>query len=473
MPITSVDISPQIKKVLPWIVAIAFFMQSLDATILNIALPSMAYDLNVSPLNMESAVIAYMLTVALIIPICGWVSDRFGTQKIFFVAVALFSLGSIACAASWSLPVLIVGRVIQGLGGALMMPVGRLVILRVYPRNEFVKVMSFVTMPGLLGPLMGPTLGGWLVEYFSWHWIFLINVPIGVIGCLVAVKYMPDLRSPIISKFDILGFILFGGAMVMISLGLQGLSDFHLKPIMIIVLFVMGVLCFIVYWLHAFRSEQPLFSPGIFKIRSFSLGLAGNLFARLGNGSLPFLIPLLLQLALGYSPANAGMMMIPLAVTAMVVKPIVQYVIKIFGYRWVLTTNTLLLGFLICSFAMITKDTSFIILFIMFGLVGGINSIQFTAMNTVTLFQLEDDQASSGNALLAVIVQLSVSFGISVSAILLVFFNGERPTTGSLNVLPAFQSTFLTVGLITVFSSFIFYFLPKYIGKEHKHKVSQ
>lgn len=471
MPITAVDVSPRIKKVLPWIVAIAFFMQSLDATILNIALPSMAHDLHVSPLNMESAVIAYMLTVALIIPICGWVSDRFGTQKIFFVAVALFTLGSIVCAASWSLPVLIIGRIIQGLGGALMMPVGRLVILRVYPRDEFLKVMSFVTIPGLVGPLMGPTLGGWLVEYFSWHWIFLINVPMGIIGCLVAFKFMPDLRKAVISKFDIIGFILFGSAMLLISLSLEGLSNLHLNPIMTSALFIGGVLCFAGYWVHAFKTEHPLFSPGIFRVRSFSLGLAGNLFARLGNGSLPFLIPLLLQLALGYSPANAGMMMIPLAISAIIAKSLVQYIINFFGYRWVLTANTLLLGMLICSFMLVTEQTSFIVLVIMLGLVGAVNSIQFTAMNTVTLFQLEDDQASSGNALLAVIVQLSISFGISFSAILLGYFNGERPTTVSIDILPAFQATFFTVGLFTVFSSFIFYFLPKYIGKEHKKKI--
>lgn len=470
MPITAIDVSLRVKKILPWIVAIAFFMQSLDATILNIALPSMANDLKVSPLSMESAVIAYMLTVAMIIPICGWVSDRFGTRKIFFASVALFSLGSVVCAISWSLPVLIVGRVIQGLGGALMMPVGRLVILRVYPREEFLKVMSFVTVPGLLGPLMGPTLGGGLVEYFSWHWIFLINVPIGIVGCVVALKFMPDLRSATASKFDVVGFLLFASAMLLISLGLEGLSDFHLKPMMIVILFTVGVCCFIAYWWHALRADHPLFPPSVFKVRSFSLGLAGNLFARLGNGSLPFLIPLLLQLALGYSPAYAGMMMIPLAIAAIIAKSLVQYLIRFLGYRWVLTTNTLLLGMLICSFILVTENTSIIVLITLLGLIGAINSIQFTAMNTVTLFQLEDEQASSGNALLAVIVQLSISFGISLSAILLVYFNGERPTAVSIDILPAFQATFFTVGLFTVFSSLIFYFLPKYIGKEFKKK---
>lgn len=468
MPITSFEVSQQTKKLLPWIVAIAFFMQSLDATILNIALPAMATDLEVNPLKMQSAVIAYMITVALIIPVCGWISDRFGTKKVFFLAVALFSLGSIVCAAALSLPALVMGRIVQGLGGALMMPVGRLVILRVYPRSEFVKVMSFVTIPGLLGPLLGPTVGGWLVEYFSWHWIFLINVPIGVIGCIVACKYMPDLRGAVRIRFDFTGFVLFGAAMVMVSFGLEGLSELHLQSSIVSLLFVLGAASFIGYWWHAFRVENPLFSPNLFKIRSFSIGILGNLFARLGNGSLPFLIPLLLQLALGYSPAEAGMMMIPLALCAILTKSLVRFIINFFGYRWVLTVNTLLLGLLICSFAWVNKEMPFWLLLAMLGVVGAVNSLQFTAMNTVALFQLEDDLASSGNALLAVVVQLSISFGVAISAIMLAYFNGGQPSVDSVQVLPAFQATFVGVGMFTVFSAFIFYFLPKQIGITHK-----
>lgn len=470
MPITALNISSQTKRILPWIVAIAFFMQSLDATILNIALPDMAKDLNVNPLEMQSAIIAYMITVALIIPICGWISDRFGTQKIFFSSVALFTLGSIFCAMAPNLPILVVGRIVQGLGGALMMPVGRLVILRVYPRDEFVKVMSFVSIPGLLGPLLGPTLGGILVQSFTWHWIFLINVPIGILGCFVAVKFLPNLQQEGYSKFDLLGFILFACAMVLFSLGLESLSDFHLDNRIVSLLFGSGVFCFIAYWWHAFRSPRPLFSPSLFKVKSFTLGILGNLFARLGNGALPFLVPLLLQLALGYSPAFAGMMMIPMAIAAIISKSIVQYVIGYFGYRKVLIVNTFLLGLLMCSYSFINENTSFVMLLVMLSAVGGINSIQFTAMNTVTLYQLEDNQASSGNALLAVVVQLSVSFGISVSAIVLAYLNGGQPTIGGVELLPAFQTTFICVGSLTIISTVIFSFLPGYVGKTYQHK---
>lgn len=456
----AIDITDQTKKILPWIVAIAFFMQSLDATILNIALPAMAEDLNVHPVNMQSTIIAYMITVALIIPICGWISDRFGTQKIFFFSVALFTLGSIFCAAAQSLSVLVVGRVIQGIGGALMMPVGRLVILRIYPRNEFVRVMSFVTIPGLLGPLLGPTVGGWLVQYCTWHWIFLINVPAGALGCYAAAKFMPDLRGIIQKKLDIIGFLLLAIAMVLLSFALEKLSDLHFNKPLIHILFFVGICCLIGYWVHAFTIKHPLFPLDLFGINSFSIGILGNLLARLGNGSLPFLIPLLLQLVLGYSPAEAGIMMIPTALFAILTKSAVRFVINYFGYRCVLTVNTFLLGMLICSFALVNTQTSFIVLLLMLAAVGAINSLQFTSMNTVTLLQLNDELASSGNALLAVVVQLSISFGIAIAASLLTFFNGSQPTIESVKISFAFQVTFFIMGLFTVASTFIFFKLP-------------
>lgn len=457
-----IPISSQSQKILPWIVAIAFFMQTLDNTILNIALPVMAEDLNVNPLQMQSAIIAYILTVALIIPLCGWVCDRFGTQRIFLSAVALFSLGSILCAASHTLSFLIIGRVIQGLGGALMMPVGRLVILRVYPRHDFVKVLSLVTVPGALGPLLGPTLGGWLVEYASWHWIFLINVPMGVVGCIVAYKYMPNLQQSNYHPLDLLGFILFSAAMVLITMGLEGLSELHLPKMSVIILFAVGIICFVYYWKRALKIDYPLFSPALFKIRSFSIGIAGNLFARLGSGSLPFLVPLLLQLALGYSPSKAGMMMVPMAAGSLFTKPIVRFIINYWGYRKLLTVNTFLLGVLICSFSFVTKEMPFIILLLLLGLLGIINSLQFTAMNTVTLIQLSDEQASSGNGFLAVMVQLSISFGIAIAAILLSLFNGGEPSK-TIDALPAFQLTFLCIGCFSILASSIFFQLPEKI----------
>ncbi len=445
-------LDPRTARLLPWIVAIAFFMQTLDGTILNTALPAMAADLAEDPLRMQSVVIAYMLTVALLIPASGWIADRFGTRRIFFGAIALFSLGSLLCALSTSLPMLVGARIVQGLGGALMMPVGRLVVLRAYPRSELVRIMSFVTLPGLLGPLLGPSLGGWLVEVASWHWIFLINLPVGLLGCWAALRHMPDLRGPSRSRFDTPGFVLFGAAMLLITVALEGLGELHLPTMRVMLLLLGGLACLAAYWLRAGRIEQPLFAPSLFRTRGFAVGIIGNLFARLGSGALPFLTPLLLQLAMGYSPAQAGMSLIPLALAAMAVKPLAKPLIERLGYRRILTGNTLLLGVLIASLALVDADTPLLQLIGQLGLIGAVNSLQFTAMNTVTLIDLDNRDASSGNSLLSVVVQLAM--GLGVAAALLGGFSREFGGEGQL--LQAFQATYLCVGLLSMLAAAIF-----------------
>src|SRR5690606_22112555 len=392
---------------LPWLVAIAFFMQTLDGTILNTALPAMARDLAEDPLRMQGVVIAYMLTVALLIPASGWIADRFGTRRIFFSAILLFTLGSLLCALSTSFNQLVAARVIQALGGALMLPVGRLVVLRAFPRSEFVRVMTFIALPGMVGPLLGPTLGGWLVQYASWHWIFLINLPVGLVGCIAAFRFMPDFKTDKRVRFDSLGFLLFGTAMVLITIALEGLGELRMPHARVLLLLFGGAACLAAYWLRAGRIDAPLFSPRLFHTRSFAVGIFGNLFARLGSGALPFLLPLLLQVALGYSPAQAGMTMIPLALGAMLVKPMAKGLIDRFGYRHILLGNTVLLGLLIGSLATVDADTSQLLRLLHLRLIGMVNSMQFTAMNTVTLVGLSNANASSGNSLLSVVVQLS------------------------------------------------------------------
>ncbi|WP_437882560.1 multidrug transporter subunit MdtD [Pseudomonas sp. LRF_L74] len=450
-------------RLLPWIVAIAFFMQTLDGTILNTALPAMALSLGEDPLRMQSVVIAYMLTVALLIPASGWLADRFGTRQIFFGAILLFSFGSLLCAVSQSLAMLVIARIIQGLGGALMMPVGRLIVLRAYPRTELVRIMSFITLPGLLGPLIGPTLGGWLVEYTSWHWIFLINLPVGALGCWAALRFMPDLRGAERTRFDLPGFALFGTAMLLLTLSLEGLGELHMPHVRVMLLLLSGLACLAAYWLRAGRTEHALFPPLLFHTRSFAVGILGNIFARLGSGALPFLTPLLLQLGLGYSPAEAGMGMIPLALAAMAMKPLAKPLIDRLGYRRVLTGNTLLLGALIASMALVDGQTSTLQLAIQLGLIGAFNSLQFTAMNTVTLIDLPDQQASSGNSLLSVVVQLSISMGIATGAALLGGFNLDRSEVDS--VLGAFQGTYLCLGLLSMMAAAIFLQLSAESGR--------
>src|SRR5471032_2457869 len=397
---------------LPWVVAIAFFMQSLDGTILNTALPAMALDLAENPLRMQGVIIAYMLTVALLIPASGWIADRFGTKKIFFGAILLFSLGSLLCALSPNLTMLIGSRVIQGLGGALMLPVGRLVV-RAYPRSELVRIMGFITIPGLLGPLMGPTTGGWMVQYLSWHWIFLVNLPVGLIGCYAVWKFIPDLRGTERTRFDGVGFLLFGASMVLITIAMEGLGELHLPHLRVMLLLVAGMACLAAYWLRAGRIDNPLFSPSLFKTRTFAVGILGNLFARLGGGALPFLVPLLLQVALGYSPSQAGMSMLPLSAAAMLAKSVARPLIERLGYRIILTGNTLFLGIMLAAMGLVSEATPYWLLLAMLSILGAINSLQFTAMNTVTLIDLDDASASSGNSLLSVVAQLSQGLGVA------------------------------------------------------------
>ncbi|MCL1101416.1 multidrug transporter subunit MdtD [Shewanella saliphila] len=465
MMIKSQILDNKTARGLPWVVAIAFFMQSLDGTILNTALPAMARDLNEDPLRMQGVIIAYMLTVALLIPASGWIADRFGTKKIFFSAIVLFSFGSLLCALSNSLDMLIGARVVQGLGGALMLPVGRLVVLRAYPRSELVRIMGFITIPGLLGPLIGPTMGGWMVQYLTWHWIFLINLPVGLVGCYAAFKFIPDLRGKQKSRFDSLGFVLFGAAMLLITIAMEGLGELHLPHLRVMLLLFAGMACLIAYWLQAGRVANPLFSPSLFNTRTFAIGLFGNLFARLGSGALPFLVPLLLQVALGYSPSQAGMSMLPLAAAAILAKSLARPIIDRLGYRLVLTANTLALGIMLASIGLVSEQTPYWLLLALLAILGAINSLQFTAMNAVTLIDLDDENASSGNSLLSVVGQLSLSLGVACAGALLGGFSADVGSATQATVLSAFQLTFLSVGVMTIFAAAIFSLLSEHDGR--------
>lgn len=443
-------------RFIPWIVATALFMQTLDGSILNTALPAMAQSLHESPLRMQSTVIAYLLTMAILIPASGWLSDRFGSRRVFVSAIILFTLGSLLCALSPTLGWLVSARVVQGVGGALMMPIGRLIVLRSFPRSDLVRILSFVTVPGLLGPLLGPTLGGWLVQYASWHWIFLINIPVGVAGCLTSIRWLPDLHGPSAEAFDWMGFLLFAAATALISLAFEGMGELHLSAPGTLLLLASGLASLTAYYLHARHHAAPLFSPRLFAIQSFSVGIAGNLFARLGMGAMPFLTPLLLQVALGYSPAEAGMSMIPMALASIAAKPVATRLIDRFGFRNVLAVNTLVVGIMIAGFALISHDTPRPLLYAYLALFGGINSLQFTAMNALTLIDLNDEMAAGGNSLLSVVMQLSISLGVASAAAVLGTFVDMRDLPEPPVILAAFHKTYLCVGLMAAFASGIF-----------------
>ncbi|AZI89570.1 multidrug transporter subunit MdtD [Kosakonia cowanii] len=455
---------------LPWIAAMAFFMQALDATILNTALPAIAQSLNRSPLAMQSAIISYTLTVAMLIPVSGWLADRFGTRRIFMLAVSLFTLGSLACALSNSLAMLVVFRVIQGIGGAMMMPVARLALLRAYPRSELLPVLNFVTMPGLVGPILGPVMGGVLVTWASWHWIFLINIPIGVAGLLYARKYMPNFTTPRRS-FDMWGFLLFGLSLVLFSSGMELFGEKVVETWLALSIIFSGIALLLLYIRHARRHPTPLISLNLFKTRTFSVGIAGNIASRLGTGCVPFLMPLMLQVGFGYPALIAGCMMAPTALGSILAKSTVTQILRWFGYRKTLVGVTLFIGVMIAQFALQTQAMAIWMLVLPLFILGMAMSTQFTAMNTISLADLTDENASSGNSVLAVTQQLSISLGVAVSAAVLRFYEGVDGT----NTVEQFHYTFMTMGAVTVVSALTFMLLKAKDGRnliKERHKKS-
>ncbi|OUM00210.1 multidrug transporter subunit MdtD [Variovorax sp. JS1663] len=448
------------RKSLLWLVAVGFFMQTLDATIINTALPAMAASLGESPLRMQSVVVAYSLTMAMLIPASGWIADRFGTRRVFFAAIVLFVIGSVACALSRGIGPLVAARVLQGMGGALLLPVGRLALLRTVPRAEFLAAMSFVAIPGLIGPLLGPTLGGWLVQYASWHWIFLINVPVGLAGCIATLRLMPDLRAVLQRPFDGAGYAMLAFGMVAISLALDGVSGLGLREAGVLLLLVFGFASITAYWLHALRRTDPLFDPSLFGIPTLSIGLLGNLFSRLGSGCMPFLIPLLLQVSMGYTPLRAGLMMLPIALAGVAMKRVATPLITRFGYRRVLVVNTSLVGLTMASFGLAAPEQPVALHILQLVAFGAVNSLQFTAMNTVTLRDLDQDMASSGNSLLSMVQMLAMSLGVAAASAVLAGYGEVFGHASTLATLHAFQATFASMGLITVASALIFWHLP-------------
>ncbi|HEY7905034.1 MAG TPA: multidrug transporter subunit MdtD [Casimicrobiaceae bacterium] len=440
-----------------WLVAVGFFMQTLDSTIVNTALPSMARSLGESPLRMQSVVVAYTLTMAALIPASGWIADRFGLRNTFLAAIALFTLGSIACAASPTLKALVASRVLQGLGGAMLLPVGRLSLLRTFPRHRLLEAMSFVAIPGLIGPLIGPTLGGWLTEVASWHWIFLINVPVGVAGAVATRLYMAQVRVENIARFDWSGYTMLTVGMIAVSLALDGLGELGLRQATVLVLLIGGFAGIVAYWLHASRHRNPLFAPSLFGVPSFRVGLLGNLFARIGISAMPFLLPLMLQVSLGYSPLEAGMMMLPVSAASMLMKRYVMALVATHGYRRVLIVNTLALGVTIACFAGVFAPMPLALKCVMLAALGAQNSLQFSAMNTIVLKDLGPREASGGNSLLSMSQMLAMSLGVTTAGTLLAMFGELFGATDAGATLLAFRATLASIGILTAASAWIFW----------------
>jgi len=454
-------------KLLPWLIATAFFMQMLDGSVLNTALPAIAESFGANPLRMQATVIAYMLSVAVFLPVSGWLADKFGVKKIFMTAIVIFTFGSLLCSLSGSIITLSASRVLQGIGGAFLIPVGRLAVLRVYPRSQYVKILSFIVLPALIGPLIGPMVGGFLVQYASWHWIFLINIPVGIVCFIAAIYCMPKIKVFETAKFDWLGFVLFDSA-VLLLFAFAARNNF--LGISRIIIFYTSAILILAFCLYSIKKKNVLFNLKMFENRSFAIGITGNFFTRLAGGAMPFLAPLFLQTAIGYSPAKAGATLLPMGIAAIFAKSVVTPAITKFGYRNFLIINTAFLSAFVASISLIDNSTPYIAILVLFALFGAANSFQFTAVNALTLIDLPDNMISGGNALLSVVMQVSMAMGVAVAALLLAAVGDLQETKNfhAGNILFTFHSTYIIIGVISFISSIVFFFIQKDAGSKIK-----
>ncbi|MCW6527466.1 multidrug transporter subunit MdtD [Yersinia ruckeri] len=443
-----------------WIVAFGFFMQALDTTIVNTALPSMAASLGENPLRMQSVVVSYILTVAVMLPASGWLADRIGVKWIFFSAIILFTCGSLMCAQAASLNELVFFRVIQGIGGAMMVPVGRLTVMKIVPREQYMAAMAFVTLPGQIGPLMGPALGGLLVEYASWHWIFLINLPVGLIGAIATLMLMPNYRMQT-RRFDMSGFLMLAVGMATLTLALDGHKGLGLPAIAIVGLIVCGLAALAGYWWHAKGNSAALFSLHLLKHKTYMLGLVGSMLARIGSGMLPFMTPIFLQIGMGFTPFHAGLMMIPMIIGSMGMKQIIVRILNRLGYRQVLVSATLLLAVVSLSFPLVALMGWLWLMPVVLFFQGMLNALRFSTMNTFTLKDLPDRLASSGNSLLSMVMQLAMSIGVSTAGILLGLFAHNQVTTNSAATHSAFLYSYLCMAILIALPALIFVKVPQ------------
>jgi len=434
-----------------WVVAAGFFMQALDTTIVNTALPSMAHSLGVDVLDMRAVVVAYSLTMAMLTPASGWLADRYGTRRVYFTSILIFTLGSLFCALAGNLPQLVAARVVQGVGGSMLLPIGRLSILRTMRGDAYIAALAFISVAGQVGPLIGPMTGGWLVQAISWHWIFLINLPIGIIGLFAVRAYLPPGISGIAPAFDAIGFVLLSTCMAAFSLALDAPAGPHHVQ-WTVGLFLLSALTVLLYIPHARRRPLPLFRLALFREPNFSIGLVGNLVCRIGSSAVPFLLPLLLQLQMGYSPLYSGVMMLPTAIAGVISKTWVAPMVRRFGYDNFLMVNTIVVGASIVSFAALAPGWPLGVQIVQLAIFGGANSMQFAAMNTVTLKGLSVEDAGSGNSLFSMVQMLAISLGVTLGGTMVGWFSGGDAHPSAL----AFRLTFAIVGTITLVSGLIF-----------------
>jgi EmrB/QacA subfamily drug resistance transporter len=445
-------------RIVPLIVAVALFMENMDSTVIATSLPAIAADIGTNPLALKLAVTSYLLSLAIFIPASGWTADRFGARTVFRAAIGVFVLGSIGCALSSSLTDFVIARIVQGLGGAMMTPVGRMVLVRSISRRELVSAMAWVTTPALVGPVLGPPVGGFITTFATWHWIFIINVPIGLLGIVLATRYIPDVRAEESERFDLVGMILVGLGIGGVAFGLSILG-LNFLPWTVVAALVIGGACFIVaYLVHARHTSNPALDLTLFRLPTFRASVLGGFIFRLGIGALPFL-----------TPFNSGMVTFATALGAMGMKWATVHILRRFGFRSILVINAVISSAFLAVCAVFTQTTpiAIMVLLLLFG--GFFRSLQFTSINTIAYAEVEPRRIGRATALVSVGQQLAVSSGVALGALIVelsVRFRDSGPLAAA-----DFPPAFLGVAAISVLSVLVFARLSPTAGAELANRL--
>ncbi|MDE2147695.1 MAG: MFS transporter, partial [Burkholderiales bacterium] len=434
-------------------------MEQLDSTIVNTAVPAMAASLQVTPLSLKAVVTSYILSLAVCIPVSGWMADRYGTRRVFAAAVALFTCASVLCGLALNVPMLVAARVVQGIGAAMMMPVGRLAVIRTFPKAELLTAMNFVIIPALIGPLLGPTVGGLIVHWLSWRAIFFVNVPVGLVAQWLIHRHMPDYHGEAQRPLDVVGLVLFGAGAALLSWLLEVFGEHHLDVTTGGLMLLLSLSLLGAYALHAGRTEYPLLRLALFRVRTFRVSVVGGFVTRLGIGGLPFLLPLLYQIGLGRPAWESGLLMMPSAAAAMFMKVLSVRILARLGYRRVLTINTLMIGVTISLFSLVGPATPLPLIVLLSLSQGFFNSLQFSSMNSMAYADIDGADSSMASTIASSMQQMSLSFGLACGSLVTAWFLGDLPQSDRLAVTSALHHAFLALGAVTLLSSLSFWTL--------------
>ncbi len=446
------------------IVGCALFMEMLDATVISTALPAMAKSLGEDPIKLNLAITSYLLSLAVFIPISGWMADRFGARTVFRAAIIIFTTGSVFCGLSQSLPELVASRILQGFGGAMMVPVGRLIVLKTIAKSDLVTAMSYLTVPAVLGPVVGPPVGGFIVTYYSWRWIFFINVPIGMIGIMLVTWYIPNIREEETFPLDFRGFLLTGLGLAGLVSGFESIGRGVIPASIIMCVMAAGGICMALYILHSRRIDYPIVDLGLMKIPTFLVSTLGGGLFRMGIGALPFLLAMLLQVVFGLSPFASGMLTFTSAAGALFMKATATPIIRRLGFRTILISNGVLSAFIMMSYALFRPTTPHFLIVLALLSGGFFRSLQFTALGTLAYADVPNPLMSSASTLSSMAQQLFLSLGVALGAMLLHMSLGARGAShlSTHDFMPAF----LVMGLLALASSLMFLPLEYHAGDE-------